>query len=104
MLEIEFVETSVFTRTLGDYLDDDEYRLLQQSLAAQPDAGDIIPQSGGIRKIRWRAKGKGKRGGVRVIYFWKKSDHEIWLLSIYAKNEVENLPTALFRKLLEEFE
>ncbi|MDZ7781916.1 MAG: type II toxin-antitoxin system RelE/ParE family toxin [Halioglobus sp.] len=53
----------------------------------KPDAGDIVKGSGGVRKVRWAADGKGKSGGVRVIYYWKKSDHEIWMLTIYSKSE-----------------
>ena len=64
-----FVETPLFTRLVGDYLDDDEYRALQRALAAHPEAGAVIPGSGGVRKIRWGAESRGKRGGVRVIYF-----------------------------------
>ena len=64
-----FVETPLFTRLVGDYLDDDEYRALQRALAAHPEAGAVIPGSGGVRKIRWGAESRGKRGGVRIIYF-----------------------------------
>ena len=65
-----FIETSLFTKLLGDYLSDDEYAALQAHLVAYPDGGAIIRGSGGVRKIRWRSGGKGKSGGVRVIYYW----------------------------------
>ena len=62
----------------------------------------IIRGSGGIRKIRWSQEGKGKRGGVRVIYYWKKSVSEIWLLTIYAKNEKATIPGHMLKKIAEE--
>ncbi len=72
-------------------LSDEEYRLLQRTLVLRPDAGELIPGSGGLRKIRWSAKGHGKRGGVRVIYFWAVSQERILMLLIYAKNEQDDL-------------
>jgi mRNA-degrading endonuclease RelE of RelBE toxin-antitoxin system len=66
-----FIETRLFTRLVQDYLGDDEYRRLQIALLENPEASDIIPGSGGIRKVRWRAPGRGKRGGYRVIYYAK---------------------------------
>lgn len=69
-----------------------------------PDGGDIIKGSGGIRKLRFAAKGKGKRGGVSVIYYWHNSEGEIWVLTIYAKNEEENIATEILRKIREKFE
>ena len=68
-------------------------------LVEQPDAGDIIPGSGGCRKLRWAAKGHGKRGGARVIYYWFTDDHRILLLDLYAKNEAENLSQAQLKEL-----
>ncbi len=85
------LETSVFTRQVRELLGDDEYRLLQVELAGRPDAGKVIPGSGGLRKIRWSAKGKGKRGGARVIYYWAKSYDQILMLFIYAKGELGDL-------------
>jgi mRNA-degrading endonuclease RelE of RelBE toxin-antitoxin system len=64
-----FIETKLFTRLVQQYLTDDEYRLLQALLIEQPDAGDVIPNSGGVRKLRCRAPGRGKRGGYRIIYY-----------------------------------
>ena len=61
------------------------------ALALWPERGNVIPGGGGIRKLRWGGKGKGKRGGLRVIYYWKSTDGKIWLLEIYAKNEMENI-------------
>lgn len=101
---IQFVEAPSFSKTVHDYLDDEEYLALQLALAQWPAAGDIVPGSGGLRKLRWRGKGKGKRGGLRVIYYWKSSDGRIWLLSIYAKNEVENLPLNVLKMIKKEIE
>jgi hypothetical protein len=66
---ISFVETKLFTRLVQEYLSDDEYSELQQALLANPESGVVIPRSGGIRKLRWGVAGRGKRGGIRVIYF-----------------------------------
>lgn len=100
-----FVETSLFSRLLGDYLRDDEYRLLQNHLIEYPDAGDVIRGSGGVRKVRWASGGKGKSGGVRVIYYWAKADEQTFFLTLYGKGEKENLSAADLKrvvKLLEE--
>ncbi|MDO6594676.1 type II toxin-antitoxin system RelE/ParE family toxin [Neptuniibacter sp. 1_MG-2023] len=84
---IIFIETSFFTKLLTDYLSDDEYRGLQSYLLQKLDAGDIVKGSGGVRKVRWASSGKGKSGGVRAIYYWKKAEHEIWMLTMYSKSE-----------------
>jgi len=86
-----FVETSLFSKLLGRYLDDEEYRLLQNYIVDRPDVGDLIRGSGGVRKVRWAAGSKGKSGGVRVIYYWAKSAEQTILLTIYGKGEKENL-------------
>ena len=67
-----------------------------------PDVGDIIPGSGGIRKARWKQRGRGKRGGVRIIYFWKRKADEIWLLTIYSKSERATIPSHVLRSIAEE--
>lgn len=86
-----FIESRIFTRFLNDYLNDDEYRGLQAHLADNPEAGDIIPRSGGIRKVRWGGSGRGKRGGTRIIYYWQVPDSEIYLLTLYSKGEMSDL-------------
>ncbi len=86
-----FLETSIFTRRVTAILSDDEYRKLQAALISRPDAGVVIPGSGGIRKIRWNASGRGKRGGSRVIYYWATAQDKILMLFIYAKNESDDL-------------
>jgi len=96
-----FVETTLFTKLLPSYFSDDEYRSLQSYLLQKPDAGDIVRASGGVRKVRWAAQGKGKSGGVRVMYYWKKSDHEIWMLTIYSKSERGTISGHLLKQISE---
>ena len=71
-------------------------------LLERPDAGSIVPGSGGVRKLRWGLRGRGKRGGIRVIYYWKTADDEIWLLTLYAKNVQENIPAHLLKQIAQE--
>jgi hypothetical protein len=89
----QFVEAPAFSRYREDYLDDDGLRELQTALSKNPEAGDIIRDAGGIRKLRWRdtRRGKGKRGGLRIIYYSFLKDGDIWLLAIYDKSEVSDL-------------
>jgi mRNA-degrading endonuclease RelE of RelBE toxin-antitoxin system len=99
-----FIETAFFTRYVPDYLSDEEQGALQGHLIEHPDDGDIIPGTGGIRKIRWGAKGKGKRGGVRIIYYWRTAQSHIYLMSVYGKNEASDLSPkekVYLRKLVE---
>lgn len=99
-----FVETSVFTEDVRALLADEEYAALQERLANQPDAGDLIQETGGLRKIRWAAGGKGKRGGVRVIYYHVTADDQIRLLLIYRKGVQDGLTPrqkAVLRKINE---
>ena len=99
-----FVETRLFTRLVQEYLDDNAYRELQKSLMDNPETGNVIPGSGGIRKLRWRAPGRGKRGGYRVIYYAKRSQGVIWMLTMYPKNVAENIPTDVLRQIRKEIE
>ncbi len=85
------VETSVFTRRVQALLPDDDYRQLQVALAHRPQAGAVIPGSGGLRKIRWSTHERGKRGGVRVIYYWAVKQERVLMLMIYGKNERTDL-------------
>ena len=86
-----FIETDIFTEDVKKLLDDDEYHKLQVFLATQPDYGDLIQNTGGLRKIRWLSGGRGKRGGVRVIYFHRTREFEIRLLLIYRKGIKDDL-------------
>lgn len=101
---LTFIELAVFARFREVYLDDSEFAAMQAYLIAQPDAGDVIPGSGGCRKLRWRGSGRGKRGGLRVIYFWRRVDGQIVLVTLYAKNAAENIAPATLRKLKEAFD
>lgn len=88
---MEIVETSIFTRQVTDILDDQEYNLLQLALIQRPDLGDIIPDTNGLRKVRWKVEGRGKRGGIRVIYYWFVSDDVLYMLYLYPKNVQDDL-------------
>jgi len=79
---ITFIETKLFTRLVEEYLSDDSYRQLQAALASDPEAGPLIPGSGGLRKLRWGISGRGKRGGLRVIYYARIKQDEMWLLTL----------------------
>ncbi len=96
---LTFEEDPLFTEKALRLIGEEGIFEVQMFLFKQPDAGDIIPGSGGCRKLRWAAKGHGKRGGSRVIYYWVTEDNRILLLEIYAKNESENLSTTSIRQL-----
>lgn len=96
---MRFVETRVFTDLVCRSLDDDAYRALQLTLLLRPEQGAVIPGSGGLRKIRWSARGGGKRGGFRVIYFWHKPSATCYMLFLYRKNEQGDLTAAQVRTL-----
>lgn len=91
MVIMEFIETPTFTRMVTALLADDEYRDLQNELMEDPERGDIIKGGGGIRKMRYAAQGRGKSGGVRVIYYWIKDNHQIYMLVVYPKSKKDNL-------------
>lgn len=101
---ISFVETRLFTRLAQEYLSDDEYSALQQALLQDPEAGAVVPGSGGVRKLRWGVAGRGKRGGLRVIYFLRTRQGQIWMLTIYPKNVAENIPANVLRQIKEEID
>jgi hypothetical protein len=98
---MEFIEAPAFTRHLKSYLSDDEFRKLQLRLIFEPETGDLMPGTGGFRKMRWAdaRRGKGRRGGLRIIYYHFASDDQIWLMTIYDKDEASDL-TAQERKAL----
>lgn len=88
------VETPEFLSTTRKLMDEDERAVMVDYLAYNPTAGDLIPGTGGVRKLRWRLEGRGKRGGARVIYFYHSADLPLFALTAYAKNEREDLSQA----------
>lgn len=102
-MKLVFFEAPLFTKLLSEYLDDKEYRALQLALLENPEMGDLMPGTGGFRKVRWQdpRRGKGKRGGLRVIYYHLAEDHQIWFFTLYDKNEVTDL-TSEEKKLLKQ--
>lgn len=99
-----FIETRLFTRIVGQYLSDDDYAELQFSLAADPDQSPVIPGTGGVRKLRWSQPGRGKRGGIRVIYYVRHNKGVIWMLAIYAKSEAQSIEAHVLRRIKEEID
>lgn len=102
---MEFIETPTFTRMVTALLSDDEYGQLQNELVEDPARGDLIKGGGGIRKLRYAAQGHGKSGGVRVIYYWMKDNHQTYMLVIYPKSKKDNLTdkeTAILREFVKE--
>ena len=93
------IETSFFTRQVQELLTDEEYRKLQAALINRPDMGPIIRASGGLRNVRWALPGRGKRGGVRVIYYWAVQREQILMLFMYGKAERDDLSSAQLKTL-----
>ena len=96
---MKIVETSIFTKRVTQLLTPEEYRLFQNEIIINPEKGKIISGSGGLRKLRWSYSGKGKRGGVRVIYYWIRKEEIILMLLIYPKNEQDDLSKEQLRLL-----
>ena len=103
-LVFSFIETKLFTRLVQAYLSDDEYQELQKLLIEQPEVGRVVPGSGGVRKLRWRAPGRGKRGGYRVIYFARIELGVIWMLTMFPKNVKDDIPANVLRQIRKEVE
>ena len=101
---MRFVETSIFTKQVAALLPDVSYRMLQSSLMYKPDAGAVIKGSGGLRKVRWKLPGAGKRGSLRVIYFFDRPE-TIYMIFMYKKNDQSDLTpeqVKILKKLVEE--
>ena len=102
---MEFVETPTFTRLVLGLMEDEDYARIQVALARRPDLGRLIPGGGGLRKLRWSGSGRGKRGGLRVIYYWQTCKEQIWMLLAYPKNEQDDLTpdqTKQLKRLVQE--
>ena len=96
-----FVELSVFSRYAEDYFSDEEMADLQRYLSKNAKSGDVVPGTGGVRKLRWSRAGMGKRGGVRILYYVQDTKGRIWLLTVYAKSARENIPASTLNLLRE---
>ena len=102
---MEFIESLIFTKESRYLLTEDGLRQLQMVLSSQPEIGRIIIGSKGLRKVRWFCSGKGKRGGLRIIYYWLRDDYQIVLLHVYEKSKQEDLTIGqikFLRKLIED--
>jgi mRNA-degrading endonuclease RelE of RelBE toxin-antitoxin system len=96
---MRFIETLIFTREVRGLLPDDDYRALQAALMLRPEQGALIQGAGGLRKIRWGGSGRGKRGGLRVIYFWDDDQEAFYMLLAYGKSDQEDLTPSQLRVL-----
>ena len=96
---MEFLETSFFMKCIVELLQDHEYADLQIYLTEHPDAGVVIPQASGLRKLRWKAKGKGKRSGIRIIYYWRFSRSQIFMMLVYRKSDSQDLSKRQLKEL-----
>ena len=101
---LTFVETRLFTQLVQNYFTDDEYAALQNAIVANPEAGDVIRGSGGVRKLRWGLSGHGKRGGIRIMYYLRLRQGQVWMLTMYAKNEADSIPGSVLKKIKEELD
>ena len=98
------VETAEFMAQTRQFWDDGEREAFIDWIAFNPDAGDVIPGLGGLRKVRWAAGGKGKRGGARVIYLARTARGDLVLVTAYTKGRIENIPIDILRKLMEKYD
>jgi len=96
---MRFIETAVFTEDITGLLSDAEYGRLQVALLLRPEQGPVIPGSGGLRKVRWGAAGRGKRGGLRIVYYWVPAEDICLMLYVYAKNVQGDLTAAQIKGL-----
>lgn len=96
-----FVESPVFTEAALKHLPDDEFTEIQTLLSAHPEAGDLIKGGKGLRKLRWKAEGRGKRGGIRILYYWWVKEDQILLIDLFAKNEADDLTEKQYKVLVD---
>jgi mRNA-degrading endonuclease RelE of RelBE toxin-antitoxin system len=96
---VVFIETPIFYRRVQQYMEDEDYAEMQAYLTLQPGAGKVIQGMGGMRKLRWAGSGRGKRGGLRVIYYWWVAKDRISLLLVYPKNEQDDLTADQLKQL-----
>ncbi|MEX0904965.1 MAG: type II toxin-antitoxin system RelE/ParE family toxin [Balneolaceae bacterium] len=100
---MEFFETSIFTKLIQKLISDEEYHLLQLQLSVRPESAvTFIKGSGGIRKLRWAGSGRGKRGGIRVIYYYFTEDNQIYMLYAYPKSKKDDLTADQLKQLVED--
>lgn len=98
-MHMEIIETPIFTKRIGGIITDDDYKNMQIDLITRPNAGALIPDSGGLRKLRWAVPGKGKRSGVRIIYYWFRERNILLMLFVYPKNVQDNLTKEQLKQL-----
>ncbi len=101
---LTFIETRLFARLADELLGDDGLRELQLYLARRPEAGVLVRHAGGVRKVRWSLPGRGKSGGIRVIYYLRSRQGQIWLLTMYSKNVSDGIPAHILRAIREEID
>ncbi len=99
IMSVSIIESAGFAKHILEYMDECEYLDFKNYLIANPFVGDLIPHTNGLRKVRWPSKNKGKRGGLRIIYFTRLTYNQIWLLSIYAKSETVKLSNRALKLL-----
>ena len=100
-MRFEFIESTLFSKMVYDYFADEDYAAFQQFLLEHPDAGDVVRDSGGVRKVRWARAGTGKSGGVRVCYYTRNQRGQILLLVIFAKSVRASIAGAVLRQIKE---
>jgi mRNA-degrading endonuclease RelE of RelBE toxin-antitoxin system len=101
---LTFIETRLFTRLVQEYLSDEEYAAVQAQIVKDPDAGAVIRDTGGVRKFRVAARGRGKSGGYRLIYYLGRPKGVVWMLTIYPKSETDSIPAHVLRQIREEID
>ena len=99
-----FIQTKLFTRLFDELFDDDDLAELEEYLIENPETGVVIPGSGGVRKMRWGAPGRGKRGGVRIIYYLRLRQERVWLLTLYPKNETDSIPGRILKQIKDQID